>query len=68
MPLWNTWEICFINPEYPLYRNQSIHLHSKPIDWFLYEEKRGHEWVKNKIKRVEFLDIKKTSNWHENIL
>ena len=28
------------------YRNQSIDLHNKSIDWFLYEGNTGTEWVK----------------------
>ena len=28
-----------------LYRNQSIDLHSKPIDWFLYKANTGIKWV-----------------------
>ena len=30
----------------PSYRNQSIDLHSKSIDWFLYEENTVTSWVK----------------------
>ena len=30
------------------YRNQSIDLHSKSIDWFLYEDNSGNKWVKLK--------------------
>ena len=29
----------------PSYRNQSIDLHSKSIDWFLYEGNTGTYWV-----------------------
>ena len=29
----------------PSYRNQSIDLHSKSIDWFLYEGNTGISWV-----------------------
>ena len=29
----------------PSYRNQSIDLHSKLIDWFLYEGNTGTQWV-----------------------
>ena len=37
---------------YHSYRNQSIDVQSKSIDWFLYEEKVGRERVKiiHKIK------------------
>ena len=28
-------------PVLPSYRNQSIDLHNKPIDWFLYEDNTG---------------------------
>ena len=27
------------------YRNQSIDLHSKSIDWFLYEGNTGTKWI-----------------------
>ena len=30
------------------YRNQSIDLHSKSIDWFLYESNTSTKWVNNK--------------------
>ena len=30
----------------PSYRNQSIDLHSKSIDWFLYEENTVTSWAK----------------------
>ena len=30
----------------PSYRNQSIDLHSKSIDWFLYEDNTFTSWVK----------------------
>ena len=38
---------CLIHliPVLPLYRNQSIHLHSKSIDWFLYEVNTNISWV-----------------------
>ena len=32
-------------PVLPWYRNQSIVLDSKSIDWFLYEGNAGIEWV-----------------------
>ena len=32
-------------PVLHLYRNQSIDLHSKPIDWFLYKGNTGIKWV-----------------------
>ena len=35
-------------PVLPSYRNKSIDLHSKSIDWFLYEGKTGNEWIKQK--------------------
>ena len=35
----------------PSYRNQSIDLHSKSIDWFLYEGNTGLYWVKVKDSR-----------------
>ena len=33
-------------PVLPSYRNQSIDLYSKSIDWFLYEGNTGTKWVK----------------------
>ena len=33
-------------PVLPSYRNQLIDFHSKPIDWFLYENNTGTQWVK----------------------
>ena len=30
----------------PTYRNQSIDLHRKSIDWFLYEGNTDNKWVK----------------------
>ena len=33
-------------PVLPSYRNQSINLHSKSNDWFLYEGSAGISWVK----------------------
>ena len=35
-------------PALPSSRNQSIDLHSKSIDWFLYQGKTGILWVKQK--------------------
>ena len=32
-------------PLLPSYKNQSIDLHSKSIDWFLYESNTGTQWV-----------------------
>ena len=34
----------------PSYRNQSIDLHRKSIDWFLYEGGTGIKWVNSVIK------------------
>ena len=30
---------------FSLYRNQSIDLHCKPMDWFLFDENIGPKWV-----------------------
>ena len=40
-------------PVLPSYRKQSIDLHSKSIDWFLYEGNTGIQWVniRNEIWR-----------------
>ena len=35
-------------PVLPSYRNQSIDLLCKSIDWFLYDGNTGFEWVKRK--------------------
>ena len=37
-------------PVLPSYRSQSIDLHSKSIDWFLYEGNTDTLWVKRKNK------------------
>ena len=34
----------------PSYRNQSIGLLCKSIDWFLYEENTGIKWVKKQFR------------------
>ena len=39
----------------PSYRNQSIDLHSKSIDWFLYEGNTGTQWVKRRQRFCFFL-------------
>ena len=39
-------------PVLPSYRNQSIELHSKLIDWFLYEGNTGTLWV-NVLKKLD---------------
>ena len=39
-------------PVLPSYRNQSIDVHSKSIDWFLYESNTSTQWV-NYIPRNE---------------
>ena len=60
---WNKWsirsQICFVHVLYfpltlswrrPLpYRNQSIDLHSKSVDWFLYDNGLRHERVKKDL-------------------
>ena len=33
-------------PVLPSYRNKSINLHRKSVDWFLYEGNTGTQWVK----------------------
>ena len=45
-------------PMLPSYRNQSINLHSKSIDWFLYEGNTDIEWVKEKRSWNRKNDIK----------
>ena len=35
---------------FPSYRNQSIDLHSKSIDWFLYEDKTGTLWANHHLR------------------
>ena len=37
-------------PGLPSYRNQSIGLLCKSIDWFLYEENTGIKWVKKQFR------------------
>ena len=37
----------------PLYRNQSIDLQRKSIDWFLYEGNIGNEWVNHSFNSFE---------------
>ena len=37
-------------PVLPSYRNQSIGLLCKSIDWFLYEENTGIKWVKKQFR------------------
>ena len=46
----------------PTYRNQSIDLHNKSIDWFLYEVNTGNEWVKRKMINIEKIRFT-PSNW-----
>ena len=50
------WDLCNGNltlvlthqmPVLPLYRNQSINLHSNSIEWFLYKGSTGIWWVKS---------------------
>ena len=43
-------------PVLPAYRNQSIDLHTKSIDWFLYEGSTGIYWV-NQITRLIVINI-----------
>ena len=38
--------INLLNPVLPSYRNQSIDLLCKSLDWFLYEGNTGNKWVK----------------------
>ena len=44
-------------PVLPSYRNQSFDLHSKPIDWFLYEGNTGTQWVKEISDRLFLIKI-----------
>ena len=37
-------------PVLPSYRSQSIDFHSKSIDWLLYEDNTGIQWVKHIIQ------------------
>ena len=41
----------------PSYRNQSLHLRCKSIDWFLYECNTGLMWVQNGGTNLRFLSI-----------
>ena len=40
------------------YRNQSIDLLRKSMDWFLYDNGLRHESVKNKLKSIFLKNIK----------
>ena len=42
--LWERFYMIF-NPVLPLYRNQLINFHWKPINWFLYNSKAGLKLV-----------------------
>ena len=46
----------------PSYRNQSVDLLSKSIDWFLYEGNSGIQWVKNQ-KTYSFLVFSGGLKW-----
>ena len=43
----------------PPYRNQSIDLHSKSIDWFLHEGNIGTQWVRHVINVGRHVDFHK---------
>ena len=43
----------------PPYRNQSIDLHVKSIDWFLHEGNTGTQWVKHVINVGRHVDFHK---------
>ena len=43
-------------PVLPSYRNESIDLQSKSIDWFLYEGNTGIQWVKSPAINARSLD------------
>ena len=52
----STWEWCFkiktitqFSPVFPLYRSQSIDLHHKLIDWFLYNRNNGLTRIKSQF-------------------
>ena len=45
--------LTFFMPMFPPYRNQSIDLQCKSIDWFLYEGKVGMKKVKVKSKDLK---------------
>ena len=45
-------------PVLPSYRNQSIDLHSKSVDCFLYEGNTGTSWVNIKFKLDELSFLK----------
>ena len=49
---WVNWIEYLLRPMSHVYRNQSIDLHSKSIDWFLYESKIGLIWVKAHFLRA----------------
>ena len=40
-------------PKLPSYRHQSIHLKSKSIDWFLYNDNFGIWWVKTSLASAQ---------------
>ena len=48
-------------PVLPSYRNQSVDLLPKSIDWFLCEGNIGTQWVKAQLKQTSFRKIKKIS-------
>ena len=41
----------------PSYRNQSIDLDSKSIDWFLHEGNTGIQWVNEYIRRNIIMSV-----------
>ena len=48
-------------PVLPSYRNQSVDLLPKSIDWFLCEGNIGTQWVKAQLKQTAFRKIIKIS-------
>ena len=46
-------DLTFFMPIFPLYRNQSIDLDYKSIDWFLYEGNIGMKKVKSAAPNLE---------------
>ena len=53
MMLLSIRDVTFFMPMFPSYRNQSIDLHYKSINWFLYEGNIGMKKVKSAAPNLE---------------
>ena len=48
----------------PSYRNQSIDLDSKSIDWFLHEGNTGNQWVNEYIRRNIIMSVLRKASFY----